>query len=350
MKHIVKALLCLTICLLALSGCNAQKPNAANSGNVGDTDEAILGLSTDTSANEESDAPSKETPDSNIVEESFTLESDGYKLNAVYTYINDGKPHPAVLLIAGSGPSDYNESVGVLKPFEDIAQGLAQNNINSLRVDKRTFAYASEFDVKSGIAEEYLDDCNAAIEYLKSQNISSLYLLGHSLGGLITAELAASREDIDGIILFNSSTRHLADIACDQFAALDPDNNDSYLKYAEAAKSATASSAKGYWYYSASDYYWATYNQLNVAESISKSNVKTLIINSKFDKQLFDADIDMWKELFSDSENVMISVYDDISHFGYKIDTSDPSKIYNAADFPTEIISEFVEFIGEGEG
>ena len=166
MKHIVKALLCLTICLLALSGCNAQKPNAANSGNVGDTDEAIPDSSTDTSANEESDEPSKEIPDSSIVEENFTLESDGFKLNAVYTYINDGKPHPAVLLIAGSGPSDYNESVGVLKPFEDIAQGLAQNNINSLRVDKRTFAYASEFDVKSGIAEEYLDDCNAAIEYL----------------------------------------------------------------------------------------------------------------------------------------------------------------------------------------
>ena len=43
-------------------------------------------------------------------------------------------------------------------------------------------------------------------------------------------------------------------------------------------------------------------------------------------------------------------MYDDLSYFGYKIDTSDPSKIYNAADFPTEIISEFVEFIGEGEG
>ncbi len=350
MKHIVKALLYLTICLLALSGCNAQKPNAADSGNVGDTAETLPDSSSDVSADEELNEPIKENPDSNIVEESFTLESDGYKLNAAYTYINDGKPHPAVLLIAGSGPSDYNESVGVLKPFEDIAQGLAQNGISSLRVDKRTFAYASEFDIKSGIAEEYLDDCNAAIEYLKSQDISSLYLLGHSLGGQIAAELAATNEGIDGIILFNSSARHLADIACDQFSALDPGNKASYLKYAEAAKSATASSAKGYWYYSASDYYWATYNQLNVAEDISESNVKTLIINSKFDKQLFNADIDMWKELFSDSENVTISVYDDISHFGYKIDTSDPSAIYNAADFPREVISEFAEFIGAGEG
>ena len=43
-------------------------------------------------------------------------------------------------------------------------------------------------------------------------------------------------------------------------------------------------------------------------------------------------------------------MYDDISHFGYKIDTSDPSAIYNAADFPREAISEFAEFIGGGEG
>ena len=345
MKHIVKVILYLAICLLALSGCsgkNPYKPDKIESGEASDTVETAPDLSSNAFSDDE---PSEENPDSNIVEESFTLESNGYNLNAVYTYINDGKPHPAVLLIAGSGPSDYNESVGVLKPFEDIAQGLAQSGINSLRVDKRTFRYASEFDVKSGIAEEYLDDCNAAIEYLKTQDISGLYLLGHSLGGQIAAELAASREDVDGIILFNSSARHLADIACDQFTALDPDNKASYLEYAEAAKSATASSAKGYYYYSASDYYWATYNQLNVAESITGSNVKTLIINSKLDKQLFDADIDMWKELFSDSENVTISVYDDISHFGYKIDTSDPSAIYNAADFPREVISEFAEFI-----
>jgi hypothetical protein len=330
------------IYLLILSGCNAKKPDAVGSDDASNTTKTI----TDDSANASADdGTRKDNPENSIVEESFTLESDGYKLNAVYTYIDDGKAHPAVLLIAGSGPSDYNESVGVLKPFEDIAQGLAEEGINSLRIDKRTFRYSSEFDIKSGIAEEYLDDCNAAIEYLKAQNISGLYLLGHSLGGQIATELAATNEGIDGMIIFNSSARHLADIACDQYSALDPDNKGSYVTYAESAKSATASSAKGNWYYSASDYYWATYNQLDVAENISKSNVKTLIINSKFDKQLFDEDINMWEELFSDSENVTIYVYDDISHFGYKIDTSDPSAIYNAADFPSEVITSFAEFI-----
>lgn len=283
--------------------------------------------------------------DNGVTEKYFVLENDGYKLNAVYTYINDGKSHPAALLIAGSGQSDYNETIGLLTPFEDIALGLAQNGINSLRVDKRTFNYAADLDITCGIKEEYLDDCNAAVEFLKEQSISGLYLLGHSLGGQIATELAASNGGVDGIIIFNSTARHLADIICDQYAALDPTDKESYITYADAAKSVSDTIAKGYCYYGVNDYYWASYNQLNVTNNISESNIKTLIINSTFDKQTFDADIDLWAALFSDSENVSICVFDDISHFGYKIDTADPSSILTYADFPNEVISLFADFI-----
>ena len=209
-----------------------------------------------------------------IIEKCFILENDGYKLNAVYTYINDGESHPAMLLIAGSGPNDYNETLGILTPFEDIALGLAENGICSLRIDKRTFNYTSEFDVHAGIEEEYLSDCDAAIEYLKAQNISEIYLLGHSLGGQIATELATKTNDIDGMILFNSSARHLADIACDQYTAIDPANKATYIAYANAAKSVRESSTKGYYYYSASDYYWASYNKINTAKNISDTNIK----------------------------------------------------------------------------
>lgn len=323
----------LLMCIFLLSGCNTEK-TATNE------------TSDNTSnPNESTNIPNQDISQGSIEKKHFVLESNGYKLNAVYTYIDDGNAHPAVLLIAGSGPSDYDETIGVLKPFEDIAHGLAQEGINSLRVDKRTFGYAAEFDIKCGIEEEYLDDCKAAIEYLKTQNISGLYLLGHSLGGQIATELAASIEGVDGMILFNSSARHLADIACDQYSALDPVNKESYTTYAEAAKNATASSAKGYYYYSASDYYWVSYNQIDIAQNISNLNIKTLIINSKFDKQSFDEDLNLWSTLFSDSANVSICVYDDISHFGYKIDTTDPSSIYTQVDFPNEVILVFTDFI-----
>ncbi len=332
MKKIIAIIL--LVCIFLLSGCKTENPDTNE---TSDTTETIPDVSTN--------MPDQNTPQSSVEEKHFVLESNGYKLNAVYTYINDGKSHPAVLLIAGSGPSDYNETLGALKPFKDIAHGLAKEGINSLRVDKRTFSYAADFDIKCGIEEEYLEDCNAAIEYLKSQNISGLYLLGHSLGGQIATELAANIEGVDGMILFNSSARHLADIACDQYSALDPVNKASYITYAEAAKNASASLAKGYYYYSASDYYWVSYNQIDTAQNISNANIKTLIINSKFDKQSFDEDLNLWSTLFSDSANVSICVYDDISHFGYKIDTTDPLSIYTQVDFPSEVIFAFTDFI-----
>lgn len=335
MKRIIAIIL--LMCIFFFSGCNTKKTDTNETS--GDTT-AIPDKSTNT--------PNQDAPQNSIEEKHFVLESNGYKLNAVYTYVNDGKIHPAVLLIAGSGPSDYDETIGVLKPFEDIARGLAKEGVNSLRVEKRTFGYDDKLDIKCGIKEEYLDDCNAAIEYLKSQNISGLYLLGHSLGGQIATELAANTTGIDGIILFNSSARHLADIACDQYSASDPVNKESYITYAHAAKNATASSAKGYYYYSASDYYWASYNNIDTAQNIIQANINTLIINSQFDKQSFDEDLSLWKTLFSDSANVSICVYDDISHFGYKIDTSDPSSIYTHVDFPNELITDFVDFVKRG--
>ncbi len=332
MKRIIAIIL--LMCIVALSGCNTESPDTNG---TSDNNETIT--------NETTNIPNQDTSQGSIEEKHFVLESNGYKLNAVYTYTDDGKAHPAVLLIAGSGPSDYDETIGVLKPFEDIAHGLAKEGINSLRVDKRTFSYAADFDIKCGIEEEYLDDCNTAIEYLKSQNISGLYLLGHSLGGQIATELAASIEGIDGMILFNSSARHLADIACDQYCTADPVNKESYITYATAAKNATASSAKGYYYYGATDYYWASYNSIDTAQNIVEANINTLIINSKFDKQSFDEDLNLWSTLFLDSANVSICVYDEISHFGYKIDTTDPSSIYTQVDFPSEVISAFSDFI-----
>ncbi len=278
-------------------------------------------------------------------EKYFAFENDGCKLNAVYTFINDGQQHPAVFLISGSGPSDYNSTVGILKPFEDIAQGFAENGINSLRIDKRTLNYADEFGQEGGIDEEYLSDCQAAIKYLNEQNISNLYLLGHSLGGQIACELVASDPEIDGMILFNSSARHLADIACDQYTLIDPNNKNVYIEYAETAKNALPEYAKGYYYYGASDYYWASYNQIDTLQNIKDSNVKTLIINSRYDSQTFDADIQLWQSAFSNNENITLQVFDDISHFGYKINTADQASLYRRTIFPIEIINEFIEFI-----
>ena len=48
------------------------------------------------------------------------------------------RPVPGVILLSGSGPNDMDETIGPNKPFTDIARGLADRGIASLRFDERT--------------------------------------------------------------------------------------------------------------------------------------------------------------------------------------------------------------------
>ena len=48
---------------------------------------------------------------------------------------------PAVVLVHGSGPNDRDETVGGVKVFKDLAEGLASKGIVVLRYEKRTQQY-----------------------------------------------------------------------------------------------------------------------------------------------------------------------------------------------------------------
>lgn len=279
-----------------------------------------------------------------IVEHYFLLESGRYLLNAVYT-CTDKETAPAVLLIPGSGPADYNESTGLLRPFEDIALELAKHGIHSLRFEKRTNRYAEEFTSQSGLAEEYFDDCNAAIEWIRSRpETKGVYLLGHSLGSQIAVFLAEDNE-VNGLILLNGTARHLARVMEDQFSRADPSNAASYRQLSDLAVAATTENAAGNYFFGAADYYWADYNKYETVDLLKKSALNTLIINSRADGQLFEADIHLWQEEFGNDDNVILEVFEDISHFGYPADNASASSVYREAEPAKDMMEEIIKFI-----
>ena len=71
-----------------------------------------------------------------------------------------------MVLAHGSGPSDKDETIGSLKPFRDLAEGLSSHGIAVFRFDKRTFVYGNELAAKKDISleEETIEDAvNAGI-------------------------------------------------------------------------------------------------------------------------------------------------------------------------------------------
>jgi hypothetical protein len=59
---------------------------------------------------------------------------------ATLTLPHGNGPWPAVVLLAGSGPQDRDETVGPNKPLKDLAWGLASRGIAVVRFDKITLA------------------------------------------------------------------------------------------------------------------------------------------------------------------------------------------------------------------
>lgn len=112
-------------------------------------------------------------------------------------------PFPAVLLLAGSGPSDRNESALGHKPFLVLADHLTRQGIVVLRADKRGVGKTTGTFSSSGVAE-FASDALAGVEYLKSRpevDAKKIGLIGHSEGGGVAPLVATQTRDVSYLVL-----------------------------------------------------------------------------------------------------------------------------------------------------
>jgi pimeloyl-ACP methyl ester carboxylesterase len=140
--------------------------------------------------------------------------------------VGDG-PFPGVVLIAGSGPQDRDETIGPNRPLRDIAQGLASKGIAVLRYDKRTRAHGAAMaaDVADiTVREETIDDAVAAIDLLRAVSgvdPARVFVAGHSLGGYLAPRIGAEVPDrLAGIAMLEANSSPLGQLIIDQYEYL----------------------------------------------------------------------------------------------------------------------------------
>jgi dienelactone hydrolase len=145
----------------------------------------------------------------------------GYPLGATIAAPDgaDG-PLPAVLLVTGSGQNARDTIVGANRVFAQLAHGLAQEGIISLRYDKRTFTYP-ELWMQPGftVELEYTQDVLAAVEALKADprvDADNVYILGLSEGAMIAPLFVDAGAEVKGLVLMAGSPRDLSEILYDQ--------------------------------------------------------------------------------------------------------------------------------------
>jgi hypothetical protein len=131
---------------------------------------------------------------------------------------------PVVVMVHGSGPMDMDETVGPNKVFLDLAYALAEQGIASFRYEKRTKVYPSWMKNDSlGLKEETIDDAINALKMMRASSLidsTSIWVLGHSLGGYALPEIMDGACFVAGGIILGGNSRPVHTLVQEQIEYL----------------------------------------------------------------------------------------------------------------------------------
>jgi len=151
------------------------------------------------------DIKRKQTPIDNskytVKEVSYQNTFDSTWLSGTLTLPKGNNKRPAVMLIAGSGPSHRDAYHSGHRPFMLIADYLTRKGYIVLRSDKRG-VYKSSGIFNEGDVENFAKDTQAAVKFLKKHDrviSNQIYLIGHSEGSMVAA-MTSLIEKVAGII------------------------------------------------------------------------------------------------------------------------------------------------------
>jgi fermentation-respiration switch protein FrsA (DUF1100 family) len=131
---------------------------------------------------------------------------DGVMLAGSLTQPNGPGPFPAIVMIAGSGPQNRDETVNGHRLFLVIADRLTRDGIAVLRYDKRGVG-ASKGDYATATQVDFAADAEGAFRWLSSQPgiaAAKVGLIGHSEGAEIAPTVANRVRTVDFVVLLSA--------------------------------------------------------------------------------------------------------------------------------------------------
>lgn len=274
------------------------------------------------------------------VEHEITVQADpAYPLGATLCLPEGGDeaPPPVVILAHGSGSSDRDEAAYQKRPFMDIAHGLAELGVASLRYDKRTFVYpeaAGESGMDIDLRGELLDDVNACIELMRKDGRvdgARIFVLGHSLGGMMLPAIAAENPDLAGAISMAGSLRPLWEIVYDQnveaaarlrAAGLSEEQRaqlDAQMESVEAdiarLRGGVSGIADGEILLGVPAAYWKSLDAYAGMKFVDALSVPMLVLQGSEDFQVYaDVDYPLWREALEGHADAEFVLYEGLNH------------------------------------
>ena len=263
-------------------------------------------------------------------EEEMTVGAAPWALPGTLTLPKGAGPFRAVVLVHGSGPNDRDESIGPNKPFRDLAWGLASRGIAVLRYEKRTRAHQQQFTptIPITVKEETTDDALAAVALLRRQkdiDVHHLFVLGHSLGGMLAPRIGKADPEIAGLIIMAGLTRPLEDALLAQMTYIkelngplsDADKSQLAVLQQQVAKikdPGLAAEAPTKQILSVPACYWLDLRGYRPALAAQTYPHPMLILQGERDYQVTMDDFLAWQHALGTRKNVTCKSYPALNH------------------------------------
>ena len=299
-------------------------------------------------------------------EKEFTVGRGEWRLPGTLTLPATGSgPWPAVVLVHGSGPNDRDETIGANKPFRDLAWGLATKGIAVLRYEKRTKEYADKIKTAGlgqfTVQEETVDDALSAVAQLRATDgldPKRIFILGHSLGGMVAPRIGQAEPNLAGIIIMAGATRPLEDLMVEQTRYLlslngKPSGEDQVklneiLVAAAKVKRLTAADASSpALLFNAPPAYWLDLREHDTLAIVKGLKQPLLILQGGRDYQVTEVDFNRWKEALGARPNVTFKLYPKLNHlFIAGEGKSTPDEYEEPGHVAGPVVTDIAEWIG----
>jgi|HubBroStandDraft_4_1064222.scaffolds.fasta_scaffold00277_10 dienelactone hydrolase len=298
-------------------------------------------------------------------ERELTLVSGRWELPATLTLPNTKTMVPAVVLVQGSGPQDQDETIGPNKPFADLADGLASQNIAVLRYVKRTKQYGadSKSDAPFTVKDEVTDDAIAAVALLSKMpevNKKQIYVLGHSLGGMLAPRIAAQDPQVAGIIILAGTARPIGQVVLEQIkyiAGLTGAPTPEDKKEIEKAESIAAQVASptlkpdvmvDFFGSPIPGSYFLDLQKYDPGKTAASLKIPILVLQGGRDYQVTTADFEVWKKALANDPHASFKFYPPYTHLfmpGTGSGPASPDDYSVAGNVSEDVINDIAKWI-----